>query len=100
MALHFDDVEMYSTAMGLAVAEQFDVKESHGTQAGMMKCLKVWKQHNPSQATYRALLDIALSLGKGDTADKVCRQLTQRKYVRISAPPPFPLPTRKSYTKI
>ncbi len=92
MALNFDDVEMYSTAMGLAIAEQVDVKESHGNQAAMLKCLQVWKERDPFQATYRALLDIALSLGKGDTADKICRQLTQRKYMCNSAPPLFLAP--------
>ena len=95
MALNFDDVEMYSTAMGLAIAKQADVKESCGNQAAMMKCLQVWKERDPFQATYRALLDIALRLGKGETADKICRQLTQRKYMCISAPPPFPPPSRK-----
>ncbi len=87
MALNFDDVEMYSTAMGLAIAKQADVKESRGNQAAMMKCLKIWKGHNPSRATYRALLGIALRLGKGNTADQVCQQLTQRKYMCISIPP-------------
>ncbi|XP_064385325.1 uncharacterized protein LOC135334177 isoform X4 [Halichondria panicea] len=77
LALCFDDVELYSTAMGLAIAEQADVNQSRGTQAAMMKCLQIWKQHNPSQATYRALLDIALRLGKGDTAHQICQQLTQ-----------------------
>ena len=94
LATYFDDVEIYSNAMELASAEQADVKRlyhSEGTRAAMMKCLKIWKQHNPSQATYRALLDIVLRLGKGDTADKICRQLTQRKYMCISAPPPLPL---------
>ncbi|XP_064385250.1 uncharacterized protein LOC135334123 isoform X3 [Halichondria panicea] len=78
LALCFDDVELYSSAMGLAIAEQADVNQSRGTQAAMMKCLQIWKQHNPSQATYRALLDIALRLGKGDTAHQICQQLTQR----------------------
>ena len=55
MALNFDDVEMYSTAMGLAIAKQADVKESRGNQAAMMKCLQVWKERDPFQATYRAL---------------------------------------------
>ncbi|XP_064384149.1 uncharacterized protein LOC135333169 [Halichondria panicea] len=77
LALFFDDVELYSSAMGLAIAEQADVNQSRGTQAAMMKCLQIWKQHNPSQATYRALLDIALRLGKGDTAHQICQQLTQ-----------------------
>ncbi len=96
LAIYFDDVEIYSNAMGLASAEQADVKRlyhSEGSQAAMMKCLKTWKEHNSSRATYRALLDIILGLGKGDTADKICRQLTQRKYMCISAPLPFPLPS-------
>ncbi len=62
------------------------------TQAAMMECFKIWKEHNSSRATYRALLDIVLGLGKGETADKVCRQLTQRKYMYISAPPLFLAP--------
>ncbi len=95
MALNFDDVEMYSIAMGLAIAEQADVKESRGNQAAMLKCLQVWKERDPFQATYRALLDIVLRLGKGETADKICQQLSQRKYMCISDPPPFPLPSRK-----
>ncbi len=97
LALCFDDVELYSSAMGLAIAEQADVNQSRGTQAAMMKCLQIWKQHNPSQATYRALLDIALRLGKGDTAHQICQQLTQRKYMYTcyymsgdNHPPPKP----------
>ena len=98
LAKYFDDVEIYSNAMELDPAEQADVKRLHhseGSQAAMMKCLKTWKQHNSSRATYRALLDIVLSLGKGDTADRICRQLTQRisTCVSVPAPPPFPLPS-------
>ncbi len=81
MALCFDNVSMYSSAMGLAPAEQADVNmwyHREGTQTAMMKCLKIWKQHYSSQATYRALLDIVLGLGKGDTANLICQQLTQR----------------------
>ncbi len=86
MALCFDDVELYLTAMGLAPAEQADVNmlyHREGTQTAIMKCLKIWKQHNPSLATYRTLLDIVLRLGKENTADKICQQLTQRKYMYI-----------------
>ena len=85
LALCFDNVELYSSSMGLAVVKQADVKESrriYDTQAAMMKCLQIWKQHNPYQATYRALLDIVLGLGKGDTAHQICQQLTQRKRYR------------------
>ncbi len=97
LALCFDNVEMYSIVMGLTPAEQAGVRRlyrSEGTQAAMMKCLQVWKQHNPSQATYRALLDI---VGKRDTAHKIHQQLTQRKYMYTcyymsgdNPPPPKP----------
>ncbi len=98
LAKYFDDVEIYSNAMGLDPAEQDDVKRlyhSEGSQAAMMKCLKTWKQHNSSRATYRALLDIVLNLRKGETADHICRQLTQRisTCVSVSGPTPFPLPS-------
>ncbi len=83
LASCFDDVELYSIAMGLAIAEQDDLNHSEGTQTAMMKCLQIWKAHNPSQATYKALLDIVLRLGKGDTAHQICQQLTPRKYVII-----------------
>ncbi len=91
IAQYFDNVELYSSAMGLTTAEEADVKESRGNQVAMMKCLQIWKERDPSQATYRALLDIVLRLGKGDTADKICQQLTQRKYMYMSAPPHFPV---------
>ncbi len=84
MALCFDDVELYSSAMGLAIAERADVNQSRGTVTAMMKCLQIWKEHNPLQATYRALLDIVLRLGKVDTADQICQQLTQREYIIIT----------------
>ncbi|XP_064389438.1 uncharacterized protein LOC135337431 isoform X7 [Halichondria panicea] len=82
IAEYFDNAELYSSAMGLTPAEQADVKRlyhSEGVQTAMMKCLQVWKQHNSSRSTYRALLDIVLRLGKGDTADKICQQLTQHR---------------------
>ena len=65
LALCFDNVELYSSSMGLAIA---DVKELHrinDTQAAMMKCLQIWKRYNPYQATYGALLDIVLH-GNGE----------------------------------
>ena len=84
LALCFDNVELYSSSMGLAIAKQADVKQScrtDGTQAAMMECLQIWKEHNPFQATYRALLNIVLGLEKGDTAHQICQQLTQCKYM-------------------
>ena len=82
LASCFDYVSMYLNAMGLAPAEQADVNRlchRKGAQTAMMKCFQIWKQHNPSQATYRALLNIVLRLRKGDTADQICQQFTSRK---------------------
>ncbi len=99
LALCFDNVELYSSLMGLAIAEQADVNESRRTQAAMMKCLQIWKDRNPFQATYRALLDIVLGLEKGYTADKICQQLTQRRYMYMSSDIPPPLsPLLSSYS--
>ncbi len=86
LAKMFDGAAIYSSAMGLTRAEQTDVNmlyHREGTQAAMMNCLQSWKEHNSFQATYRALLDILLRLGKGDTADQICQQLTQGKYMHI-----------------
>ncbi len=72
--------------MRLSPAEHADVNmlyHREGTQTAMMKCLKIWKQHNPYQATYRALLDIVLGLDKGDTAHQICQQLIPRKYMHV-----------------
>ncbi len=87
LALCFDNVELYSSSMRLPPAEQADVNmlyHREGTQTAMMKCLKIWKQHNPYQATYRALLDTVLGLEKRDTAHQICQQLTQRKYMYMT----------------
>ncbi len=103
LALCFDDVDLYSSSMVLTIADQADVKRlyhSEGTRAAMMKCLQIWKDRNPFQATYRALLDIALRLGKGDTAHQICQQLIQRKYMYTcyymsGDKPPPPKPSTK-----
>ena len=79
LALCFDNVELYSSSMGLAIADVEELHRIYDTQAAMMKCLQIWKQHNPYQATYGALLDIVLGVGKGDTAHQICQQLTPRK---------------------
>ncbi len=67
--------------MELTTAEETNARRADGNQTAIMKCLQIWKQHNPSQATYRALLDIARRLGNRDTADQICQQFTRRKYM-------------------
>ncbi|XP_064387664.1 uncharacterized protein LOC135335907 isoform X3 [Halichondria panicea] len=82
IAHYFENVQLYSSAMELTLAEEADVKELRrvdGNQTAMMKCLQIWKKHAPSQATYRALLDIVLGLGEGNTAHQICQQFTRLK---------------------
>ena len=76
LAHYFDNVEYYLSDLELTPAEQTDVrmkKVSEGTQIAMYHCLSVWKQHNPSTATLRTLLEILLSLKKEETASNVCK---------------------------
>ena len=75
LAKHFDDVELYLRVFELTTAEQANVRRMsyiHDNQIAMAECLSLWRKHNPSRATLRALLEILLSLSKEETASKVC----------------------------
>ena len=74
LASYFDNVEYYLNMFGLSPAEQTDVKRKviDGTQIAMSHCLTLWKQHSPSSANLRTLLEILLSLKKEEIASKVC----------------------------
>ena len=71
----FDHYKDYLDTLGLIPAEQSDVRTSHflqeSTQSGMREALRLWRQHNPSAATFRALLDIVQSLGKSQVAQNI-----------------------------
>ncbi len=74
LAAHFDNVRMYSLALGLTPAQQADVRQlliSDDTQTAMMKCLSLWQRSNPSAATYGALVTLLLRMMKYDIASKV-----------------------------
>ena len=76
LAAHFDNVDTYAVQLGLSPAEQSDVRIAqlaNGTQVAMDKALRLWKQHNPGAATYRALVEILLRLGKEELAFKMCQ---------------------------
>ena len=76
IADYFDDVEFYSSVMGLSTAEQTDVRNKaaqKGTRLAMNHCLLLWKQHNPSTATLKTLLEVLLDLKKADIASNVCK---------------------------
>ncbi len=77
---YFDGVTIYSSAMGLTLAEQADLNalyHARGTQVAMTECLTFWKRHDTSVATYKALLEMLLGLRKEETAHQICQHLTQ-----------------------
>ena len=73
LAGYFDNVELYIKVFGLTVGEQADIRKISGNQVAMTACLSLWRQHNPSTATLRELLEILLKLKKEEIASKVCK---------------------------
>ncbi|XP_064395955.1 uncharacterized protein LOC135342984 isoform X6 [Halichondria panicea] len=54
-----------------------DVTRRYGNQAGVAHALIVWQRVNPSRATFRALVEIALGLRRGDIATDICRFIVE-----------------------
>ena len=78
LAACFDNTEDYVEKLQLTPGQQTDAKTKalhNSTQAGMKVALKYWRNRNPVEATFRALLLILLSLLKGDIAVQVCEYL-------------------------
>ncbi len=81
LADHFDNIETYSTLFELTDSKKQDIideKMRYNTQAAMSLAMKLWKRRNPAAATYRALVEIVLSLRKVDVATKVCEFLVHK----------------------
>ena len=81
ISAHFESVENYLVHLGLSVSQQTDIKDlasRRGTQIAMCKALGLWREPNPYAATYRALLEKLLDLGKGEVAAKVCAHLKSK----------------------
>ena len=79
----FDEVETYLYKLKLTAGQQTDVKDLAfrcNTAVAMAEALKLWRQPNPFDTTFRKLLDVLLDLGRGDVAKKVCL------YVKIKVP--------------
>ena len=49
-----------------------DVARRYGNQAGVAHALRAWQRVNPSRATFRALVEIAIELRIGTAVD-ICR---------------------------
>ena len=78
LAAYFDNVENYLVHLGLNRSQQTDVKAlaiSRGTQTAMSHALRLWRQPNPFNATYRTLVEILLLLDKQAVALEVCDYL-------------------------
>ncbi|XP_064395807.1 uncharacterized protein LOC135342889 isoform X3 [Halichondria panicea] len=54
-----------------------DVTRRCSNQAGVAHALRVWRRVNPSRATFRALVEIAIALRRGDTATDICRFIVE-----------------------
>ena len=54
-----------------------DVTRRYGNLAGVAHALRVWQRVNPSRATFRALVEIAIGLRRGDTATDICRFIVE-----------------------
>ncbi|XP_064400818.1 NACHT, LRR and PYD domains-containing protein 3-like isoform X2 [Halichondria panicea] len=76
LAAHFDNVETYPVQLGLNPAEHQTVRSlslQYDIQTAMDKALRLWRQHNPGAATYRALVMILLRIGKEALAYDICQ---------------------------
>ena len=88
VAACFDNTEDYVEKLGLTPGQQTDVMRTqtllNSTQVGMKVALKYWRNRNPVEATFRALLLILLSLLKGDVAVRVCKYLSDKCELMVS----------------
>ena len=75
LARHFDNVEVYIYLLDLTPGEQSDVrlKKTESNHLAMTECLIIWKRKKPSQATFRALLEMLVMLRKEGIAAEVCQ---------------------------
>ncbi|XP_064391903.1 uncharacterized protein LOC135339643 isoform X3 [Halichondria panicea] len=79
LAGYFDNVGFYIYLMELSPGEQSDVqlKKNESNHLAMIECLTIWKRRKPSQATFRALLEMLVKLKKEEIAAKVCQCITE-----------------------
>ena len=80
----FDNYYMYIDRLQLTVSDQADVKNiewRHNHQSAMQKALMIFKRQLQIPATYRVLLNIVLSLGKKDVAQKICEYICKFTFI-------------------
>ena len=80
ISIHFDDFENYIHRLELTGNEQADVKkiaQVSGNQVAVINCVTIWRGHESSKATFRALIRILLDLKKEKIAIKICQYLKE-----------------------
>ena len=60
------------TQADLGAGDVTDATHRYGNQAGVAHALRAWQRVNPSRATFRALVEIAIELRIGTAVD-ICR---------------------------
>ena len=84
VAIPFDDVELYLNPLKLTASEKADVRReaylSRSNQVAVINCLSIWRGHEPSEATFRALIRILLDLRKEEIATKICQCLKEKVF--------------------
>ncbi len=81
ISTHFDDFENYIHRLELTGNEQADVKkiaQVSGNQVAVINCVTIWRDHEPSEATFRTLIRILLDLRKEEIATKICQHLKEK----------------------
>ena len=82
LAVHFDNLETLSVQLRLSTGDKQDAQDivfRFGIRTGVDKALRLWRKANPSAATYRALVVIALRIGvHGTIAEEVCKSLVSK----------------------
>ncbi len=76
VAKHIEMTPGLLERLELNTAEKSDAtqkRNNEGNQAGVAHALSVWQSVNPYRATFRALVEIAIGLRRGDTATDICR---------------------------
>ena len=76
ISLFLTNWQTVAPLLGLSETDEEDVEEEgKKTQDKRYKILRKWKAKNLFKATYRVIVDVFLTLGTADLADKVCRLL-------------------------
>ena len=80
LARCFENYYDYLTELGLTKGEQADVRTTEflerSHQSAMRKALSLWREPDPYAATFRALLEIVLSLKKQKVAEDICKYIS------------------------